>query len=335
MTAISGVDYSFARPAPGALAQAGVKFACRYLSSDGTSGYHNSKDLTAVEAAQLHAAGIAIVLNYESTANFMLGGYAAGLSTARNARAQATSVGAPPDIPIYYSADFDADATQVTAVLDFLHGAADAEGSHARVGVYGGYEVVKAAADAGFAHLWQTYAWSGGRWESRALIRQVAVEQKVADADVDLDEATAQAFGQWESSSPVEVPPGVPATVREGASGPLVMRLQRDLAMAGCWPGPADGAFGPRTHGALVEWQQAHLAQVQWADGVAGPRTWTALDEWVARVQTALLAAGFSPGPLDGVAGDLTEAAVCRFQTAKHLMVDGIVGPVTSAALHV
>ncbi len=331
---ISGVDYSFARPAAGALVQAGVHFACRYLSSNGTAAYHNGKDLTAVEAALLHAAGISIVLNYESTADFMLGGYSAGLKIAKDARAQAASVGAPPSIPIYYSADLDADAAQVAAVLDFLHGAADAEGQHSLVGVYGGHAVVKAAGDAGFTHLWQTFAWSHGLWDARALIRQTAVDQKVAGADVDLDEAMSEAYGQWPPSRPAGGGAVAP-TVREGESGPVVARLQRDLALAGYWPGPADGVFGPRTHAALLAWQAAHLALVTWTDGACGPRTWAAMDDWVARVQTALLAVGFAPGPIDGIAGELTVSAVCRFQAARHLAVDGIVGPVTSAALHV
>ena len=50
-------------------------------------------------------------------------------------------------------------------------------------------------------------------------------------------------------------------------------------------------------------------------------------------VQKALIAAGFNPGSPDGVMGPRTRAAIMAFQRAKGLEVDGIVGPVTAAAL--
>ena len=50
-------------------------------------------------------------------------------------------------------------------------------------------------------------------------------------------------------------------------------------------------------------------------------------------VQRRLTSLGYSPGPIDGRYGPLTQEAVIRFQTAHGLRVDGIAGPLTLAAL--
>lgn len=57
-------------------------------------------------------------------------------------------------------------------------------------------------------------------------------------------------------------------------------------------------------------------------------------DPVILAVQTALQSLGYSPGPLDGVIGPLTQAAVRAFQ-ADHppLAVDGDPGPETQTAL--
>lgn len=53
----------------------------------------------------------------------------------------------------------------------------------------------------------------------------------------------------------------------------------------------------------------------------------------VRALQRRVAAAGFAPGPVDGLYGPITESAVSRFQAATGLAVDGIVGPRTLAAL--
>lgn len=50
-------------------------------------------------------------------------------------------------------------------------------------------------------------------------------------------------------------------------------------------------------------------------------------------VQSALFALGFNPGAIDGINGPQTQAAVMAFQTSVGLNPDGIVGPLTHAAL--
>ena len=50
-------------------------------------------------------------------------------------------------------------------------------------------------------------------------------------------------------------------------------------------------------------------------------------------IQRALVARGYDPGPVDGVLGPRTRAAVRAFQAASGLVVDGIVGPRTWAVL--
>jgi peptidoglycan hydrolase-like protein with peptidoglycan-binding domain/DNA invertase Pin-like site-specific DNA recombinase len=128
-----------------------------------------------------------------------------------------------------------------------------------------------------------------------------------------------------------------------------VRTLQGALLKLGWRPGPTDGLFGPRTTNAVVGLQRAAgLAP----DGIVGSRTARALETALSsplrrgvgyeepagspRVRTLqgrLQRLGLKPGPVDGVFGPRTQAAVKRLQHAGDVSADGIVGASTKRLL--
>ncbi|MEV4755405.1 DUF1906 domain-containing protein, partial [Micromonospora sp. NPDC049559] len=190
-----GLDYSWSRPSISAIKAGGYSFVCRYLS------HTPDKNLTPSEAKSLINAGIDIVSNWEAGASAALQGYAKGVADAEDAKAQAEDCGMPAGRPIYFSVDFDATAEQQTAINSYFDGIASVIG-RGRTGAYGGYYVIKRLFDAGkITFGWQTYAWSGGQWDSRAQLRQIQNGITVGGADCDLDEAVATDFGQWSTGA--------------------------------------------------------------------------------------------------------------------------------------
>lgn len=182
-------DFSDGPIAPAALLARDVRLVMRYLSTPG-----NPKNITSPEYRSYVQAGIPVGLNYETTDDWMLGGYSAGLAAARSARAQAVAVGYPSWYPIWYSADLEADDAQIEAIVDCLHGCADAEGNKTLVQVYGDYDVAYAAAAAGFTRPWQTSSWSHGRWSTAAVIRQLGTQTTCGGVQVDINEVISDPF---------------------------------------------------------------------------------------------------------------------------------------------
>ncbi|NKZ04427.1 glycoside hydrolase domain-containing protein [Actinomadura latina] len=190
--AVFGVDYAWGRPGAAALKRARVKFACRYLSHDTTG-----KNLTRAEADDLSDAGIWLVVVWESTPQRPLAGRSAGAADARAAAAQAAACGMPDDRPVYFAADWDATASQQDEINAYLDGAAGVLGRD-RVGLYGGYGPVHRAFEAGkITYGWQTYAWSGGRWDARAQLQQYSNDHTINGVGVDYDRAVKSDYGQW------------------------------------------------------------------------------------------------------------------------------------------
>ena len=186
-----GIDYAWGTPDYSALVKAGVKFACRYLS------YDKAKNLDAAEARALAAHGIDCVVVWETTANRALAGRAAGQADAREADRQAKACRMPKGRPIYFAVDFDASEADQALVNAYFKGVGSVLGKR-RVGVYGGLWPVRRLLAAGLVtYAWQTYAWSGGRWESKTHLRQYSNGHRLAGVSCDYNRATADDFGQW------------------------------------------------------------------------------------------------------------------------------------------
>lgn len=140
-------------------------------------------------------------------------------------------------------------------------------------------------------------------------------------------------------------------TIKLGAKGDAVKRLQRALHR---FPFPevvVDGVFGPATE-QVVKFFQSNAPIPLAVDGVAGPQTWDSLPDGgpmpvlqqgskspaVKPLQEVLSGAGVAtwdtgPGPADGEFGPQTRASVESFQRWAKIKVDGRVGDRTWTVL--
>lgn len=161
-----GVDFGWKTVSARTARAMGARFAASYLSTDG------SKNWSRALLNNYHAAGLATVCVWETTATRALAGYAAGQADARSAFSQERALGVPASKPIYFAVDFNETPGQAGAVASYFRGVDSVLGV-SRVGGYGGYWTVDRLFNAGLIRLgWQTSAWSGGRWDPRAQLQQ-------------------------------------------------------------------------------------------------------------------------------------------------------------------
>jgi peptidoglycan hydrolase-like protein with peptidoglycan-binding domain len=128
-----------------------------------------------------------------------------------------------------------------------------------------------------------------------------------------------------------------------------VRTVQNRLRQLGYYDGPADGVWGPGMQQALERFQRARgldrvgeptvaTLSAMGIDATALPtRSASAaepLDPTVLRgIQQRLRQLGFYNGPIDGVWGQGSQAAVERFQRNRSLQATGELNPPTLAAL--
>lgn len=183
-----GVDFAWGAPTVATMRRLGKRFGASYLSYDSAKGWVQRPGLV----SSYHAAGIATVSVWETTANRAGQGYGAGHADAIEARRQAAQIGNTA-ATIDFAIDFDASGESVAGYFRGVH---DVLG--ARAGAYGGYYPLKYLCAHGLIRkAWQTYAWSGGQWLPASC---APLEQYLNDGTVDYDRAIAADYGQWPHS---------------------------------------------------------------------------------------------------------------------------------------
>lgn len=276
---VPGIDVAWARPTVAQIKASGAHWVARYFSKD------SSKNLHASEVAAYPTAGLGIVVVWETTAGRARAGHAAGVADAQAADAQRKAVGLPADMPLHFAVDTDTDWAHVAA---YFAGAASVLG-RARVGVYGGFKVIEGAAAAGHKYLWQTVAWSGGRWSTHATIRQTGSTTLAGGAD--RDTAMTPDFGQYPRPSAPQKPHVSlshlvaaartdPKAKQGHTTHPTDVRIvEAALKAEGYLPSKyaGDGSFGSKTVLAYAAYQR-HLGYVgAAADGIPGKTSLTKL----------------------------------------------------------
>lgn len=263
---IEGVDFSWARPSPQGLLNAGKRFVYRYIGVN-----VGGKSATRAELDEYTSAGLDVILGYEEDGQELLGGYDAGVRIGHAIQSALNDLGYPGAV-VYANADFDATEAQQVPINAALDGIASVIGL-ARLGLYGGYWVIKRAFDAGkITYAMQTYAWSGGNWDPRAQVQQYSNGEQVNGSDVDFDRATQAQFGQIGAAALA----GLPGTPFEGEDMPLnadtdypafSAMLQRALAYDVRQTGlGATQQYGPTL------WERLNLIQATAGGGKIDPK---------------------------------------------------------------
>ena len=144
---------------------------------------------------------------------------------------------------------------------------------------------------------------------------------------------------------------GQTLTAQKATAAISVTTTQQCLKQLGYFRGPVTGNYGPLTQSAVTRFQKANRLP---AIGTVGPRTEQLLRSQcnrgggsnnsgnlrlgssgaaVSNLQRNLQRLGYYNGPVNGNFGQLTQAAVIRFQRANGINPDGVVGSRTLNAI--
>lgn len=294
MTSLA-IDYAWQHPDPAQVRAAGYEAVLRYVSNDA------SKDLSPLEAAGLHAAGLGIGLIYETTAQRALsstqGGVEDGQAMLARLRELGCEVGTPALVNVGDWAPGPADLPAILAyysaywqqLAEYQPGA----------GGYGTGWIIDQLAASNPHDLWWQNAINDQGTPGDQVVAAASIYQRIRPTLAPVGAAgsydeDAYGFGpcpapHWWGTLTTAPPPPPPTeswlamlpVISQGATGPAVRTAQGlliaryfHLGTSGAAGDGIDGSFGPLTNAAVRTFQGQHGLIV---DGVIGPKTWPAL----------------------------------------------------------
>lgn len=181
---MKGIDYTDSNKDIQTLIQADYKFVCRYLPTSVWKG------ITRNEINRLHKVNLKIVLAFETTTNRCLSGQEGGVEDATRALSLLLDLNITTPQVIYFCVDNDFNQEELMTVQEYFKGIAQVI-DISLIGAYGGYNTISTLFDNNLiTYGWQTLAWSQGRWDPRAQLRQTTNNQ-----DLDEDISMSDDFG--------------------------------------------------------------------------------------------------------------------------------------------
>lgn len=172
---------------PARVAAAGYAAVVRYINGR----VAHWKVLTAAERDAIHAAGLGLMLVWETSADRPLSGAQGGALDGRLARADLLRLGCPADVPVLCAVDIDVTADNLAVVRAYVEAFRDAV--MWPCGVYGDFDAID------LVQSWSAVNWqANARWWSRpptgplpptlrvhpaAHMRQYLPDQSIGDHD--------------------------------------------------------------------------------------------------------------------------------------------------------
>lgn len=214
-----------------AIKAAGFDFAGRYLVP--ASGVLARKALTPAEAITVTEAGLRLLTVWETKADRVKGGAAAGESDGKRALECARNIGMPLQGIIYFAVDYDASAEDFPIIEDYLRAARRQTGEY-EVGVYGPYKVIEYLAKRHVCRgYWQCVGWSGGQVSGYRNVYQAQWGQSVAGVPVDINDCPDMArAGIWNYEEETEMRYNTLSEMPDWAR-PTIQKLIERKALAG------------------------------------------------------------------------------------------------------